>query len=136
MAEVKAIVCRLSSLESLGAVTNICSDKTGTLTQSKMVVVRMWLLGGGFHRITGTGFVPEGDIYRQGETAEGELHEQEEQISVGGGNVRAPSHSEPRSSWRVDCYRRSHGDCFPSHLRMLIWCMVFNAMISNRTWFS
>jgi hypothetical protein len=36
----------------------------------------------------------------------------------------------------VDCYRRSHGDCFPSHLRMLIWCMVFNAMISNRTWFS
>ncbi|KAG0203383.1 Na+ ATPase [Mortierella sp. GBA30] len=76
MAEVKAIVRRLSSLESLGAVTNICSDKTGTLTQSKMVAVRMWLPGDGFYRITGTGFEPDGDIYRQGEIIEG-AHEGE-----------------------------------------------------------
>ncbi|KAG0259908.1 Na+ ATPase [Mortierella polycephala] len=69
MAEVKALVRRLSSLESLGAVTNICSDKTGTLTQSKMVAVRMWLPGDGFYRVTGTGFLPQGDIYRQGDHA-------------------------------------------------------------------
>ncbi|KAF8933568.1 Na+ ATPase [Dissophora ornata] len=85
MAEVKAIVRRLSSLESLGAVTNICSDKTGTLTQSKMVAVRMWLPSDGFYRVTGTGFVPEGDIYRQGEIASnGEFISQEEQIPIGG----------------------------------------------------
>ncbi|KAF9356183.1 Na+ ATPase [Mortierella sp. AD094] len=86
MAEVKAIVRRLSSLESLGAVTNICSDKTGTLTQSKMVAVRMWLPTEGFFRVSGTGFVPEGDIYHQGEIEKGNNVPQEQKISTGGGS--------------------------------------------------
>ena len=85
MAEVKAIVSRLSSLESLGTVTNICSDKTGTLTQSKMVTVRMWFPSDGFYRITGTGFVPEGDIFRQGKLTSGKHYEQDEQILAGTG---------------------------------------------------
>lgn len=37
------IVRNLKSLEALGAVTDICSDKTGTLTQGKMVARRAWI---------------------------------------------------------------------------------------------
>jgi Na+-exporting ATPase len=37
------IVRNMKALESLGAVTDICSDKTGTLTQGKMVVARAWI---------------------------------------------------------------------------------------------
>ncbi|KAI8606000.1 potassium/sodium efflux P-type ATPase, partial [Dissophora ornata] len=84
MAQVKAIVRRLSSLESLGAVTNICSDKTGTLTQSKMVAVRMWLPGDGFYRMTGTGFDPVGEIYQQGELRGGDESQLQEQLIENG----------------------------------------------------
>ncbi|KAF9173935.1 hypothetical protein BGX21_001899 [Mortierella sp. AD011] len=84
MAEVKAIVRRLSSLESLGAVTNICSDKTGTLTQSKMVAVRMWIPGDGFYRVSGTGFDPDGEIYKQGETVAHDGPKVPEQLVVQG----------------------------------------------------
>jgi Na+-exporting ATPase len=41
------IVRKLDSLEALGAVTNICSDKTGTLTQGKMVVKKAWVAAEG-----------------------------------------------------------------------------------------
>jgi Na+-exporting ATPase len=37
------IVRNMKALESLGSVTDICSDKTGTLTQGKMVVARAWI---------------------------------------------------------------------------------------------
>ncbi|KAL8885038.1 MAG: hypothetical protein Q9192_006715 [Flavoplaca navasiana] len=43
MVERHVIVRRLDSLEALGAVTDICSDKTGTLTQGKMVAKRAWI---------------------------------------------------------------------------------------------
>jgi potassium/sodium efflux P-type ATPase len=43
MVERHVIVRNLKSLEALGAVTDICSDKTGTLTQGKMVAKRAWI---------------------------------------------------------------------------------------------
>ncbi|PGG97223.1 potassium/sodium efflux P-type ATPase, fungal-type [Polytolypa hystricis UAMH7299] len=43
MVERNVIVRKLDSLEALGAVTNICSDKTGTLTQGKMVAKKVWI---------------------------------------------------------------------------------------------
>lgn len=51
MVERNVIVRKLDSLEALGAVTNICSDKTGTLTQGKMVVKKAWIPSRGTYSI-------------------------------------------------------------------------------------
>lgn len=51
MVKRNVIVRNLKSLEALGAVTDICSDKTGTLTQGKMVARGAWLPGKGTYII-------------------------------------------------------------------------------------
>ena len=60
-----ALIRKLSSVETLGSATVICSDKTGTLTQNEMTVTRMWV-DGQFIRVTGTGYVPRGDFLVDG----------------------------------------------------------------------
>lgn len=46
MARGNVVIRKLAALEAVGGVTNICSDKTGTLTQGKMVVRKVWLADG------------------------------------------------------------------------------------------
>ena len=60
-----ALIRRLSSVETLGSATVICSDKTGTLTQNEMTVTRLWV-DGQFINITGTGYVPQGEFLVDG----------------------------------------------------------------------
>ncbi len=59
MASNNALARKLSSVETLGTTSVICSDKTGTLTQNQMQVMRAWA-GGKTWEVTGEGFDPNG----------------------------------------------------------------------------
>lgn len=61
MAERNAIVKKLLAVETLGTVTTICSDKTGTLTQNEMTVTRIHVDGKDID-VSGTGYAPVGDL--------------------------------------------------------------------------
>ena len=56
-----ALIRKLSSVETLGSATVICSDKTGTLTQNEMTVTRIWA-DGQFVDVTGSGYAPKGEF--------------------------------------------------------------------------
>jgi Ca2+-transporting ATPase len=60
-----ALIRRLASVETLGSATVICSDKTGTLTQNKMTVTRLWA-DGELIDITGNGYEPKGTFQQNG----------------------------------------------------------------------
>ncbi len=65
MARHNAIIRRLQAVDTLGAATVICTDKTGTLTTNQMTVQEM-VLGSSTVCITGAGFAPVGDFERDG----------------------------------------------------------------------
>ena len=61
MAGRDALVRHLESVETLGATTFVCTDKTGTLTRNEMAVLEAWTPGGVL-TVRGTGYVPEARV--------------------------------------------------------------------------
>ena len=86
MAGRHAIVKRLSSVETLGSASVICTDKTGTLTRAEMTIQRVATASGMAH-VSGVGYVPEGGILADGDAEPSPEQRAESIVVLSGGSL-------------------------------------------------
>lgn len=102
MAKRKAIVKNLSSVETLGSASVICTDKTGTLTRSEMTIERLMTASGSAY-VTGAGYVPRGKIQVHGTELKDEAHRAEAILVLSGGSLagNAQLQQMPDGNWII-----------------------------------
>jgi potassium/sodium efflux P-type ATPase len=86
MARQHAIVKQLSSVETLGSASVVCSDKTGTLTKNEMTIEAV-VTGLGEVAITGSGYRPEGELQADGRSLDDPVLLDEVRAVIGGGSL-------------------------------------------------
>ena len=86
MARQHAIVKRLSSVETLGSASVVCSDKTGTLTKNEMTI-EVIVTASGEVGVTGTGYRPVGELLVDGEPLTDPVLLDEVRFVLGGGSL-------------------------------------------------
>ena len=102
MARQNAIVKKLSSVETLGAASVVCSDKTGTLTRNEMTIVKV-VTPSGEVDITGTGYRPEGALHANGQVLDDPvLLEEVRAVLTGGCLANDARLHENAGEWVID----------------------------------
>lgn len=105
MARRNAVVKQLSSVETLGCASVICSDKTGTLTRSEMTIERVMTASGSSH-VTGVGYAPEGQVRHGGDALTAGPVLAEHIVVLSGGSLASNANLRQAESgeWEI------HGD--------------------------
>ena len=86
MAAEHAIVKKLSSVETLGSASVVCTDKTGTLTKSEMTIEKV-ITPSGEVEITGVGYAPVGELRTGGQPVTDLVLLDEVRFVIGGGSL-------------------------------------------------
>jgi magnesium-transporting ATPase (P-type) len=101
MARRNAIVRRLPAIETIGSVSVICTDKTGTLTRNEMMVVSVATPGHAFS-LDGTGYAPAGAVTRGADTVDARAHGALEELGRVAALCNDAALHEKGGVWRVE----------------------------------